>query len=181
MKRQASSRRERTLRVRNRAAVQCMTRCGNKQPHKKGLSPKQDRGRPPGCATFACAYKARTPDGQAASTQKQRCIVQCAQPREAPACIQDATCADASGAKEHIAPPRSWRPRLQEQKVWSARGEAGAAARREGGVHTAWRAGSGPAEAAHQAGMWGRERGEGRVRIPSSLPRLPAPEANEGS
>ena len=57
------------------------------------------------------------------------------------------------------AAPRSWRPRLQEQKVWSARGEAGAATRREGGVHTAWRAGSGPAEAARQAGMWGR-RGE---------------------
>ena len=28
------------------------------------------------------------------------------------------------------AAPRSWRPRLQEQKVWSARGEASAAARR---------------------------------------------------
>ena len=25
-------------------------------------------------------------------------------------------------------------------------------------MHTAWRAGSGPAEAARQAGMWGRER-----------------------
>ena len=36
----------------------------------------------------------------------------------------------------------------------------------KGGVHTAWRAGSGPAEAARQAGMLGRERGEGGVRIP---------------
>ena len=35
----------------------------------------------------------------------------------------------------------------------------------EGGVHTAWRAGSGPAEAARQAGMWRAGRGEREVRI----------------
>ena len=38
--------------------------------------------------------------------------------------IQDATCTDASGATKG-AVPRSWRPRLQEQELWSARGEAG--------------------------------------------------------
>ena len=32
--------------------------------------------------------------------------------------------------KRQGASPGSWRPRLQEQKLWSARGEAGAAARR---------------------------------------------------
>ena len=32
--------------------------------------------------------------------------------------------------KRQGAAPRSWRPRSQEQKLWSARGEAGAAARR---------------------------------------------------
>ena len=54
------------------------------------------------------------------------------------------------------AAPRSWRPRLQEQKVWSARGEAGAAARRgkrrahgmasrlgPGRGRTGWKAGPG--------------------------------------
>ena len=162
MKRQASSRRERTLRVRNRAAVQCMTRCGNKQPHKKGLSPKQDRGRPPGCATFACAYKARTPTGRR-QTHRQRCIVQCAQPREARAGIQDATCADATGAKEQ-------RQEAGGQDCRSKRFGARAARRvrlrgEECGVHTAWQAGSGPAEAARQAGMWGKEsKGEGEER-----------------
>ena len=127
MKRQASSRRERTLRVRNRAAVQCMTRCGNKQPHKKGLSLKQDRGRPPGCATFACAYKARTPDGQAASTQAR---VHRAVRRAQGATGLHSGCHLRRCKRRQGAAPRSWRPRLQEQKVWSARGEAGAAARR---------------------------------------------------
>ena len=71
--------------------------------------------------------RALAPTGRR-QAHKQGCIVQCAEPRETRACIQDASCADASGAQG--AAPRSWRPRLQEQKVWSARGEAGAAARR---------------------------------------------------
>ena len=130
----------------NTTTVKCMTRCGNTQPHKKSLSLKQDRGRPPGCATCACAYRACScADGQAASTQMQRCIVQCAEPREARACIQDATCADASGAKEHIAKKlatcRSKRFGARAARRVRVRGE-------EGGVQTTWRAGSGAAEAA---------------------------------
>ena len=115
---------------RNRT-LQCKTRCGDTQPHKKGLSLKQDQGRPPGCAMFACAYRACScADEQAACTQPRlHCAVR-REPTEAQAFIQDASCADASGAKEHTVSPRSWRPTLQEQKVWSARGEAGAAARR---------------------------------------------------
>ena len=58
------------------------------------------RGRPPGCTTFACTYRrACAPTGRR-QAHKQGCIVQCAQPREARACIQDAICADASGKEQ---------------------------------------------------------------------------------
>ena len=128
MKRQASSRRERTLRVRNRTAVQCMTRCGNKQPHKKGLSLKQDRGRPPGCATFACAYRVCScADGQAASIHAR--LHRAVRTAQGGAGLHSG-CHLRRCNRRQGAAPRSWRPRLQEQKVWSARGEAGAAARR---------------------------------------------------
>ena len=147
-----------------------MTRCGNTQPHTKSLSLKQDRGRPPGCATFACAYKARTPDGQAACIQATLyCAVRRGQGDAGRhSGCQLRRCKRRQGAYRQEAGGRDCR-----SKRFGAR-----AARRvlprgdEGGVHTAWRAGSGPAEAARQAGMWGREGGEG---FASSLPRLPAP------
>ena len=124
---------------------------------KRSLFIKQYQGRPPGCTTFACAYSARSPTGRG-QAHKQGCTVQCAQPREARSCIQDASCADASGAKEHRQEAGG---RDRRSKSFGAR-----AARRvlpqgeEGGVQTTWRASSGPAEAA-QAGRRGREKGPG--------------------
>ena len=115
------------------------------------------RGRPPGCATFACAYRrARAPTGRR-QAHEQGCIVQCALPREARACIQDAICADASAKEQR----QEAGDRDRRSKSFGAR-----AARRvrprgeEGGVQTTWRASSGPAEAA-QAGRRGREKGPG--------------------
>ena len=126
--------------------------------HTQRVSLYLPRPRPPGCATFACAYRrARAPTGRR-QAHKQGCFVQYAQPREARACIQDASCADASGAKQHR---QEAGDRDRRSKSFGAR-----AARRvlpqgeEGGVQTTWRASSGPAEAA-QAGRRGREKGPG--------------------
>ena len=72
--------------------------------------------------------------------------------------------------------PRSWRPRLQEQKVWSARGEAGVAARRGRLLEHGMASRLGPGRG--RTPGWDVGPGEGRgigVRIPPSLPRLPAP------
>jgi hypothetical protein len=98
---------------------------------KRSLSLKQycTDGRPPGCAMLACAYRACScADGQAASTQARlHCAVR-REPREARRVhsgCQLRRCKRRQGAA-----PRSCRPRLQEQELWSARGEAGAAARR---------------------------------------------------
>ena len=82
-----------------------MTRCGNTQPHTKGLSLnlKQDRGRLPAAPHLHVhTGRARAPTGRR-QAYTQGCIVRCAEPRETRAGIQDATCADASGAKEQIA------------------------------------------------------------------------------
>ena len=70
------------------------------------------------------------------------------------------------------AAPRSWRPRLQEQKVWSARGEAGAAARR--GRRRAHGMASRLGPDRGRTG-WKAGPGEGGEGFASSLPRLPAP------
>ena len=81
-----------------------MARCGNTQPHTKRLS-LENRTEPDRRAA-PCLHVhtgcARAPTGRR-QAYTQGCIVQCAQPREARAGIQDASCADASGAKEHIA------------------------------------------------------------------------------
>ena len=144
---------------RDTTAVQCMTGCGNTHPHKKGLSLKQ-QDREANRRAAPCLHvhtgRARAPT-DSRQAHKQSCIVQCAEPREARACIQDATCADASGAKEQCqeAGDRDCRSKRfgarAARRVW-LRGE-------EGCLSTAWRAGSGPAEAARQAGMWGKEKG----------------------
>ena len=139
--------------------------------HKRSLFIKQDRARPPGCAMFACAYRVCScADGQAASIHARlHRAVRTAQGdagRHSGCHLR--RCKRRQGANRQEAGGRDCR-----SKRFGAR-----AARRElprgekGGVHTAWRAGSGPAEAARQAGMWGREGGEG---FASSLPRLPAP------
>ena len=147
---------------RNRTAVQCVARSGDKRPQQKGFSLKQyTPGRPPGCATFACAYRACSrADGQAASTQAR---------------LHRAVRRAQGGAGLHSGCQLRRCKRRQKRQRQEAGGRdcrsknfGARAARRElprgeeGGVHTAWRAGSGPAEAARQAGMWGRERGEGK-------------------
>ena len=74
------------------------------------------------------------------------------------------------------AAPRSSAKKLAAESGYRSKNFEARAARRElprgeeGGVHTSWRAGSATAEAARQAGMWGRERGE--ERFASSLPPL---------
>ena len=125
--------------------------------HKRSLFIKQDRARPPGCAMLACAYRVCScVDGQAASIHAR---------------LHRAVRTAQGGARLHS----GYHLRRCKRRQGANRQEAGGrdcrsnrsgarAARRElprgekGGVHTARRAGSGPA--ARQAGMWDRERGE---------------------
>jgi hypothetical protein len=97
------------------------------------------------CMCIQCSFA----DGQGASTQAGlHRVVRTAQGGAG-------FCADASGAKEHRQEAGG---RDRRSKSFGAR-----AARRvlprgeEGCVHTTWRAGSGSAEAARQAGVWSRE------------------------
>ena len=116
--------------------------------------------------TFAYVYRVCScADGQAASTRARLHRAR-AEAREARACIQDASCADAT--KRQGASPRSWRPRLQEQTQWSARGEAGAAARR-GRRRTHGMASRLGRDRGRTPG-WDLGPGEGRGRFASSLP-----------
>ena len=149
--------------------MQCMTSCGDKRPHtKRSLAKTVLRGRPPGCATLACAYTAcPRADGQAASTRARmhRAVRTAQGDAGRHSGCQLRRCKRRQGANRQEAGGRDCR-----SKRFGAR-----AARRvrlrgeEGCLSTAWRAGSGHAEAARQAGMWGREGGEG---FASSLPRL---------
>jgi len=128
-------------------------------------------GRPPGCATFACAYRACSrADGQAASTQARlhRAVRTGAGLHSG---CQLRRCKRRHKEHRQEAGGRDCRSKhcgARAARRVRPRGE-------EGGVHTAWRAGSGATEAARQAGIWGRERGEGRFARRCFHLRLPAP------
>ena len=146
-------------------AVQCKTRCGDTQPHKKGLSLKQDQGRPPGCAMFACADRACSrADGQATSTQA---TLHRAVRRAQGGAGRHSGCQLRRCKRRQGAAPRSWRG-CRSKRFGARAVRRGLPRGEEGGVQTAWRAGSGPAEAAQAGRRAGRREGKG---VLASRPR----------
>ena len=61
--------------------------------------------RPPGAAPHWHVHtgRARAPTGRRQARKQGCCIVRCAEPRAARGCSQNDSCAEASGAKEHVA------------------------------------------------------------------------------
>ena len=123
----------------NTTAAQCMTKGAATHNHTKKVSLKQYQGctkadRPAAPHLDVNTWCARAPTGRP-QTHEQGCVVQCAEPRQARACIQDASGADASGAKEHRQEAGSRDCRSNSFGARAAR--RGLQRGKEGCVHTA--------------------------------------------